>query len=449
MSDAPIDPDTPTTPAEGDGVASRQAAAAALVHIHAEGAWASPVVDGVLSRSDLDARDRGMVANLVFSALRWEGTLDWVLATRVSRGLDAVEVELLDVLRLGTWELLYGHAPYHAVVHAWVDVARNLVGDRATGFVNGVLRGIARGAADLPWPAEESEEGLALRLGYPRWIVAAARTRFGDDRVAAVLDAGNQPAPLVLRATGPREDLLAALAAEGIGAEPGRLSRDAVVLADRHVPGQLAVIRDGRAVVQDQASQVVGLAAAEGFAPGAHAIDLCAAPGGKSTHLAQQGLRVTAVDRHAGRLRRAAAMAATLGLPLETLVADGTATGLPEGTADLVLVDAPCSGLGVVRRRPELRWRRSPEDVTALGALQVELLRAAVRLARRGGRVAYAVCTWTEEETDAVVATVLADGGIVRTTAPGVGTPTDHGVQMAPDTDEGDGMYLAVLQREG
>ncbi|CAN5434134.1 16S rRNA (cytosine(967)-C(5))-methyltransferase RsmB [soil metagenome] len=429
------------------GVASRQAAASALIHIHAEQAWASPVVDRVLTAGSLDLRDRSFVANLVFSALRWEGTLDWVLAGRISRSLNDVEVELLDVLRLGTWELLYGNAPSRAVVHAWVEVARLLVGQRATGFVNGVLRGVTRAADDLPWPDPTTDEGLALQYGYPIWVVTEARQRFGDARAAAVLDAGNQPAPLVLRALGARDDLLAVLADQGIEAEPGRLSRDAVVLSQRHVPGDLQVIRDGLATVQDQASQVIGLAAADGLPAGATAIDLCAAPGGKSTHLAQQGLQVTAVDRHAGRLRRTASLAAHLGLSIDTLLADGTATGLPEGQADLVLVDAPCSGLGVVRRRPELRWRRDAASVGALAVLQTDLLRAAVGLAKPGGRVAYAVCTWTEAETDAVVRTVVADGQVVEQPAPAVGTPTAFGVQMAPDTDDGDGMYLAVLQR--
>jgi 16S rRNA (cytosine967-C5)-methyltransferase len=432
-----------------EGVASRQAAASALIHIHAEDAWASPVVDKVLTASSLDLRDRSFVANLVFSALRWEGTLDWVLSRQINRPLDDVEVTLLDVLRLGTWELLYGHAPSHAVVHAWVEVARALVGQRATGFVNGVLRGVTRAQPDLPWPDPSTDAGMALRHGYPEWVVTAARLRFGPDRMAAVLDAGNTPAPLVLRAVAPRQQVLDSLAAAGIQATPGRLSRDAIILTDRAVPGDLACIADGTAIVQDQASQVIGLAAADGLPAGAIAIDLCAAPGGKATHLAQQGLQVTAVDKHAGRLRRTAQMAARLGLPMETLAADGTATGLPAGQADLVLVDAPCSGLGVVRRRPELRWRRDEASITALQAIQTDLLRAAVALVRPGGRVAYAVCTWTRDETDAVVGEVLADGALVQRDAPGVGTLTAHGVQLAPDTDEGDGMYLSVLQKEG
>ena len=204
---------------------------------------------------------------------------------------------------------------------------------------------------------------------------------------------------------------------------------------------------DGRAVVQDQASQVVGQVAGAGLPAGAVAIDLCAAPGGKSTHLAQQGLNVTAVDVHPGRLRRAQAMADRLGLSLRTVAGDGRTVDLPEGAADLVLVDAPCTGLGVVRRRPELRWRRGPADPRQLGALQVELLQRALALVRPGGRVVYSVCTWTQPETDDVVAAVIGDTAGVHTVTVDGGTQTVHGVQLAPDIDEGDGMYIALLQR--
>jgi 16S rRNA (cytosine967-C5)-methyltransferase len=429
---------------------ARRVAADALLRVHQRGAWASPVVDRALSASALDARDRAFAANLVFSALRWEGTLDWVLGHVVARGVDGVEPALLDVLRLGTWELRYGGAPAHAAVSAWVDVAGAVVGGRATGFANGVLRAVARRGDDLPWPDPATAEGAALALGYPRWVVEAARDRFGE-RGDAVLSAGNEPAPIALRAVAPVADVLAGLSAEGVAAAPGRLAPQSVLLDERgRRPADLAVVRDGAAVVQDESSQVVGAVAAAGLPAGARAVDLCAAPGGKATHMAQLGLAVLAMDRHPGRLARAARTAARTGLALAVAAADGRHPPLEPGRADVVLVDAPCSGLGVVRRRPELRWRRRPEDVPALHGEQVALLRSAVGLVRPGGRVVYAVCTWTEVETDAVVAEVLADGTVaVDPAVVPPGTATAHGRQLAPDRDGGDGMYVAVLQREG
>ncbi|MEE8603437.1 16S rRNA (cytosine(967)-C(5))-methyltransferase RsmB [Euzebya tangerina] len=439
---------------QDDGVATRQAALAALLQIDDQQAWASPVVDRVLSGSGLDDRDRAYVANLVFSTLRWEGTLDWMLAHLVTRGLDAVQQELLHILRLGTWELRFGAAPAHAGVNTWVEVARHAVGDRATGFVNGVLRNVVRRGDTLPWPDPTSVEGVALATAHPPWVVELARERFGVDRATDVLAAGNETAPLILRAVAPREEVVARLAADGVAASAGSLTDTAVVLGERVPPGRLAVISEGLAIVQDQSSQVVGATAAREIPAGATAVDLCAAPGGKTTHLAQAGLAVTAVDRHAGRLRRTAELAARLGLSITTRLADGAASGLPEASADLVLVDAPCSGLGVVRRRPELRWRKDPADVTALRAVQERLLRAAVLLTKPGGRIVYSVCTWTVAETDQVVAAVVEDGTAVLEragqTAPNPdasGSLTEYGRQLAPDTEQGDGMYLAVLRR--
>lgn len=427
-----------------EGVAARHTAWTALSQISGRAAWASPVVDTVLSASGLDARDRAFAANLVFSTLRWQGTLDWILSHLVDRGLDRVQPDVVDVLRLGTYELRHGAAPAHAVVDTWVQVTRRVAGPRPTGFVNGVLRNVDRRAAKLPWPDRATDHGLGLASGYPAWVVGAARERFGDDRAAAVLDAGNRPADLALRAVAPREQVLATLAADGVTAKPGTLSPDAVVLTERRVPADLDVIADGLAVVQDQSSQMVGHIAAEGLAPGAVAVDLCAAPGGKATHLAQSGLAVTAVDRHAGRLRQVADLADRLGLDVTTVVADGRDSGLRPASADLVLVDAPCSGLGVVRRRPELRWRKDPADIPRLARLQQELLTAAADLVRPGGRVVYSVCTWTVAETDRVVRAVLDAGRLQGLEPPAVGTPTAHGSQLAPDRDEGDGMYIAV-----
>lgn len=446
MTDAPNVTDAPEGP-DRQGVAARQIALSIVLQVHEDLAWASPVADRILRKSDLDAQDRAFATNLAFSTLRWEGTLDWVLTQTVTRGLEAVETTLVDLLRIATWELMYGHQPVHAVVDSHVEVARNVIGQRATGFVNGVLRNVARGIPSLPWPEDGTPEGLALRQGYPLWISSSAIQRFGHERAAAVLAAGNEQAPQVLRAVAPRDAVLAALADQGIAAEPGDLARDAIVLSDRVVPRDLDVIADGRAIVQDQASQVVVQVATEGLPAGATAIDLCAAPGGKATHLAQLGLDVTAVDRHAGRIRQTADLAAHLGLTIRTVHADGSSSGLPPGSADLVLLDAPCSGLGVVRRRPELRWRRSHDDVLSLGEVQRRLLRAAVSLVRPGGRVAYSVCTWTTYEADAAVEEVADEGLVTVNPSPSVGTATPFGTQIAPDVDNGDGMYISIMQR--
>lgn len=438
------------------GVPARVAALRALERMRDDtDVWATAAVHAALAHSTLDQRDRAFAASLAYETLRWQGTLDWALSHACHRPLDELEAGVRDALRLGAWQLLYGHVPDSAAVSTTVAAAGHVVGGRARGFVNGVLRGLARQREDLPWPDPSTDEGRALALGYPTWIVAEARARFGD-RAEAVLAAGNASPGVVLRATGgpgARDALLAELAEAGVSAEPGCHAPESV-RAPGADPGRLACVAEGRAVVQDEASTLVGRCAPD--AGGAWAVDLCAAPGGKTTHLAEQGLSVAAGDVHEGRV---AAMADAVGghprsAAVRPFVADGRRPPLDAGCAAAVLVDAPCTGLGVVRRRPELRWRVGPEDVAALADLQHHLVTAAARLVAPGGRLIVSVCTWTRRETvDGAAAADRALGPAFAVERPdalqGVGTPDGHGlgVQLAPDVDEVDGMHIAVWRR--
>jgi 16S rRNA (cytosine967-C5)-methyltransferase len=412
-----------------------------LRRVHGQGAWSTLAMPGILARSGMDARDRAFAANLAYSTLRWEGTLDWALAQVVTRPLEQVEPPLLDVLRLGAWQVLYGSTPDRAAVGTAVDLARSAVAPRATGFVNGVLRGLARRRDSLPWPSEDTDEGLGLKLGYAPWIVAEARARFGS-RARAVLEAGNEPPGLTLRATGDRNALLAELRAAQVGAEPGRWAPEAV-RAPGVDPSALAAVAERRAVPQDEASMLVARAAAAGIGAGRLALDACAAPGGKATHLAQLGLRVVAADVHP---RRASLIR---GVPV--IVADGLAPPFGPGSFDVVLVDAPCSGLGTVRRRPDVRWRRAPDDPRRLGELQRGLLERLAPLVRPGGRLLYSACTWPVAETAAVAEAFLAEHGHAFTVeaadVAGAGTLLDDlGVQLAPDRDGTDAMYVSAFR---
>ena len=436
------------------GLASRRAAYRVLRRVHGGGAWSGPALDTALRATQLDARDRAFAANLAYQTLRWEGTLDWALSHVVTRRLDDVEDAVRDVLRLGAWQLLYGRVPDRAVVSTSVDLARAEIGSRTTGFVNGVLRGLIRERDRLPWPPLSDDRGLALATGYPAWVVASARERFGD-RARAVLEAGNAPPGVTLRALGDRDALVAELAAAGVDASAGRAAT--AVRAPGADPGALAAVAEGRAVVQDDASQLVvaALAAAAGDLGGAVVYDACAAPGGKSTHLAQLGARVVAGDVHAGRVGQLDDLARglQLGGAVLPVVADAGAPPLPAEGVDAVLLDAPCSGLGVVRRRPELRWRRGADDPARLGVLQLQLLETAADLVRPGGVLVYSVCTWPQAETVDVVTPFLAMHGdrfaVVEPDLAGAGTrlPGDPGVQLAPDRDDVDGMYLTVFRR--
>jgi 16S rRNA (cytosine967-C5)-methyltransferase len=412
-----------------------------------------------LRESGLDARDRAFAANLAFQTLRWQGTLDWALGHVVRRGVDEVEPELLDVLRLGAWQLLYGQVPDRAAVATAVELGRAVLPARTVGFINGVLRALGRRRSELPWPGEDTVDGQALRLGYPEWIVEAARERFGVDGAGAELDAGNQPGLLTVRARAV-DDARAKLEAHGARVTAGRLAPEALTV-DGITPGQVTALVGDQAIIQDESSMVVGRIVAAvvnraGPVSGREAVghrpvlDACAAPGGKATHLAELGLRVTAADRNAGRLRLVAELAGRLSLPVTAVVADGTRPPWRPGAFAGVLVDAPCSGLGVVRRRPELRWRRGAADITALAELQGQLLDASWRSVAPGGALIYSVCTWTAGETVGVVEPFLArtpDASIEPVPGDLRSAASGPGVQLGSDLHGSDGMYIAVLRR--
>jgi 16S rRNA (cytosine967-C5)-methyltransferase len=440
------------------GVASRVAAFRALRHIHSREAWSAPAVDAALRDSDLDARDRAFAANLAYETLRWEGTLDWVLSRFSSRPLRDLDAPVLDVLRMGTWQLIHGRLPDRAAVGTTVDVAKAEIGPHVGGFVNGVLRNVARSKDALPWPDRATDAGLGIHLGYPAWIVAEARGRFGR-RAEAVLEAGNEAPGVTLRATGDRQDLVAELRTLGLSAEPGVHAPEAV-RAPGADPGRLDAVAQGRAVVQDEASMLLARAVVEGMPAGTTVLDACAGPGGKTTHLAQLGAQVVATELRPARARmvaKAARMMApgTGGDRVAVVAADATAPPLRSGSFDAAIVDAPCTGLGVMRRRPELRWRRDLGDPVRLAELQLTILDRVAGLLRPGGRLVYSVCTWTTVETVGVAEQLLAVAGdllqLEDTVAAlgGVGTqlPGDPGVQLAPDTEGVDGFYALVLRR--
>jgi 16S rRNA (cytosine967-C5)-methyltransferase len=440
------------------GVASRTAAYRALRRVHEAGAWSAPAVDRALRESGLDARDRAFAANLAYETLRWQGSLDWALGRVSARPLDRLDPEVLDVLRLGAWQLLHGRQPDRAAVGTAVDVARAEVGAHVTGFVNGVLRALARQRDALPWPAGDADDAVGLRLGYPAWVVAAARARFGP-RAEAVLEAGNAAPGVVLRATGDRQALLEELAAAGVDAEPGPHAPEAV-RAPGADPGRLAAVAEGRAVVQDEASMLVARAVAADLPRGALVLDACAGPGGKTTHLAQLGARVVATEiqpTRAALVRQAADRLATGagGDRVEVVVGDATAPPTHRDRFDAALVDAPCTGLGVVRRRPELRWKRDPGDARRLADLQLRILDRVAGAVRPGGRLVYSACTWTVEETRDVADHVLAISGDrleledAEAVLGGAGRRIgdDPGVQLDPAADGVDGMYVLVLRR--
>jgi 16S rRNA (cytosine967-C5)-methyltransferase len=363
----------------------------------------------------LASRDRALATDLVYGTLAWQGRLDYHLGQLVRGALDEVAPPVRAALRLGLYQLLFlDRVPAYAAVDASVGLARRS-GRGAAALVNAVLRRATRERrAGLPLPDSMADPiaRLAVEWSHPRWLVERLDGEIATSELPALLAAHNRPGPIAVRANPPgtRQALAAALAGRGVAVSPSRWAPDALVV--ERAAGRLRALDEfatGRLSFQGEASQLV--ARLLDVAPGAAIFDACAAPGGKAAYAAALGARVVAFDAHVAGVRRIAAEAARLGLTAISAAVADTRRPPVRGPFDAVLVDAPCSGLGTLRRHPELRWRRQPDDLSRLAALQGALLAGVAPLVRSGGVLVYAVCSPMRVETDDVVAAFLAAHG--------------------------------------
>jgi 16S rRNA (cytosine967-C5)-methyltransferase len=431
---------------------ARSVALAALERIE-HGAYANLALPALLRDSGLDARDRAFATDLVYGTVRRRRALDHLIVPRSSRPPAKLEPAVRVALRLGTYQLVDG-VPAHAAVSETVAA----VPHRARGYVNGVLRAVARAGPPWPWPEGDDVAALGVRWSQPDWIVELLVTQFGPETAAAVLEISDAPPAVSLRVNPMRAttaDVARQLRDSGARVEDGRLLTDALVATGLGDVAALPAVRDGRATPQDEASQAVARIVAARLADGARVLDVAAAPGGKATAIAEwtrDHVLVVASDLHRARVDRIATAAARLGLrSVASLAADGRALPVRAGAFDAVLVDAPCSGLGALRRRPDARWRAEPEAVDGLAALQRELLAAAASAVAPGGRLVYAVCTYSAAETvgvDAWAESQLRD--FVALEPPGAPwRPHGRGALLLPSDAGTDGMYVLVLRRDG
>ena len=437
----------------GAGTA-RALAVEALVRVEA-GAFSNLVLPGLLATSGLAPRDRALATDLVYGTLRHQGQADHLLSLVADRPLVALDPPVRAALRLGVHQLL-GGVPPHAAVGETVGALASGPGARARPYVNAVLRRVAHLGPAWPWPEGDSPAALAVRTSHPEWLVERLQRDLGPAEARATLEAANAPPAVTLRPN-PLRTTGAALAAEleaaGVEVAAGTLVPGALLVRGTGDLARLAAVAEGRATPQDQASQAV--AAAVGARPGEDVLDLAAAPGGKATALAEamdDTGRVLAADLRAGRARRVQEASARLGLTsVYTVVADGRALPARPGGFHRVLLDAPCSGLGVLRRRPESRWRLQPDDVDRAATLQRQLFAAAALALRPGGLLAYSVCTLTRSETTAIDEWAAAEfPHLVAEEPPGLPwRPAGRGALLLPYAAGTDGMYLLLLRRSG
>jgi 16S rRNA (cytosine967-C5)-methyltransferase len=399
-----------------------------------------------------DDRDRALAAAIVIGTLRWRARLDFHLQQAASRSLDKLDAVVLDVLRLSLFQLLFlERVPAAAVVDDAVSLVRRAGKSSAGAFVNGVLRSISRtrdrlvvppapASIDSPADRDLAIDALHVTGSHPRWLVARWIDRLGLDAARAWVDFNNVGAPVTLRVNrrrATREDVATRLRASGVETTPTRFAPDGLTITAGN-PLRTPLAASGDFLIQDEASQLVPLMV--GARPGDRVLDACAAPGGKSLALADaiggKGLLVAADarDKRIALLRRVldghAAGAA--------VVEHDLLSGLPFGPVfDRVLVDAPCTGLGTVRRDVDIRWRRRADDIPLAVSRQRRMLAEASAGVRVGGRLVYATCSSEPEENEQVVAAFLADHSAFRRVP--AQSLIDGGIAAAllnPDTGE-------------
>jgi 16S rRNA (cytosine967-C5)-methyltransferase len=438
---------------------ARRAAFDVLRAVSERDAYANLALPAFLRDRGITGRDAAFATELAYGTCRARGLLDAIIGAAAGRPPENIDPVLLDLLRLGAYQLLRTRVEQHAAVSTTVEQAGIEFDSARAGFVNGVLRTIARRdeqswVEELAPPAGSDPVGhTAFVHAHPRWIAQAFADALGAD--AGQLDAllaSDDDRPSVHLAARPGVLTADELAGQ-VDGTVGRYSPYAVYLPSGD-PGRLAAVRDGAALVQDEGSQLVAraltLAELDGDDTGRW-LDLCAGPGGKTALLAAiagDGAGVTAIepaDRRAELVEQN-----TRGLTVEVLRVDGRDPGLEPGF-DRVLVDAPCTGLGALRRRPEARWRRQPGDVPPLVKLQRELLASAIRLTRPGGVVLYATCSPHLAETVGVVADALRRHAVTALDTRALFDPVDDlgdgpYVQLWPHRHGTDAMFAAALK---
>jgi 16S rRNA (cytosine967-C5)-methyltransferase len=456
--------------------AARRAAYDVLAAVADRAAYANLLLPRLLAERSITGRDAALATELGYGTLRGLGTYDAVLAVCSDRPLNELDPPVLHVLRLGTHQLLATRVGNHAAVATSVDLAKDVAGPRAAGYVNAVLRRVS--TRDLQqWlalvapPRETDPDGyLAVRYSYPRWIAGAYRDALGDppeEELETALAAGNDR-PRVTMAVFPggpgREEVMPE------GAEPSRWSPYGFTLPGGDPAGLVAA---GSAAVQDEASQLASVALARASASGGSGhqeawLDMCAGPGGKARLLyglaAACGARLVAADVHP---HRAALVKATLGSAPRgdsgagrsagpaVVVADSTRSAWRGAAFDRVLVDVPCSGLGALRRRPEARWRKAESDIPALAELQRSLLRSAIAATRPGGVIGYVTCSPVPAETRDVVNAVVSqqdgidiiDAPAVLPEVPDLRSLSVRFAQFWPHRHGTDAIFIALLRR--
>lgn len=448
-------------------ITARELALKVLKAVEEEGAYANLALNKVLEKQRPDKLDRAFATELTYGTLRSLNTLDWVLAQFTRQPLSSQTSTVRNILRLGVYQLMFmDRVPPSAACNEGAEMARKHGHSGAVKFVNGVLRNVSRRIKEIKFPGLEDNpvEHISLRYSHPAWMVQRWLKEFGEEETIALCRANNEPAPNTVRTNTlkiTRVELAERLRSEGLLVSETAYAPEGLNIEGFFSLGSLTAFREGFIQVQDESSMLAGRALMP--SPGSMVIDSCSAPGGKTTHLAQlmenRG-EILAVDIHPHKLALIKENCSRLGITIvEGLTGD--ARELPEkfhNRADFVLVDAPCSGLGVLRRRPDARWRKEPGQIPAIVKLQAEILEGASRCVKEGGVMVYSTCTITREENLGQVEEFLARHPEFKTEdltslLPGgldlEGTLARGYLQILPHRHGMDGFFIARMRKKG
>jgi 16S rRNA (cytosine967-C5)-methyltransferase len=392
---------------------ARRLAYQILLNLEKQSAYPDRLIRGALQRQPgLKEEDRALLTELVYGVIRWQGLLDWHADQLIRARHKKVAPEIRILLRLALYQILHlDRIPDHAAVNEAVKIAKSTQPPHLVGFVNAVLREAIRreGKWEWPLPETEPEEYLAVTTSHPRWFIRRCLDEFGFDETLSLCRANNTIAPLVLRVNTLKTsaaELMAYLHEEGLNAQPSPCLPDAVrLIGPRQDIGRLSVHERGWVHIQDEASQLISLILDP--LPGERILDMCSGFGGKSTHIANlmrnEG-EIVAVDQSSWKLQELQQNARRQDISIITTIASDALDLLPEqlGSYDRVLLDAPCSGFGTLRRKPDIKWRRHLKDPYRFSQLQRKLLENASLFVKKGGILVYATCTVFSEEDERV-----------------------------------------------
>ena len=438
---------------------AREFALKVITNVELNGAYANIALARELARRCLNDQDRRFATELVYGVVKAGATLDWMLSHYSNRPMTKVDVAIRNILRLGMYQLFFlTKVPPSAACNESVKLAKKYGHAGTVKFVNAVLRNATREPQKIqyPDPKQDPPRYLALKYFHPQWLIERWLQRLGYEATEELCHCNNQTPPLCLRTNTlkiDRTNLLKRLADEGVISQPSELVPEGIICTEHPSLGSLPSLLSGMAQVQDESSMLVSHVLDPH--PGDFIIDACGAPGGKSTHIAalmNNSGRVLSTDLFAHKLAITNANATRLGISIiETEELDATTLNTRYmGQADRVLVDAPCSGLGVLRRKPDSRWRKSEATLAALPALQSAILHSAAQCVKQGGILVYSTCTTELEENQHVVESFLLSHPQFRLQLTGHYLPVKREeamVQLWPHTDNTDGFFIARMVR--